>query len=100
IRDDLVTGVQTCALPILSDEVIRQYGGRLRKLSEEEGLWPFDRTAVAAMIEYGVRKAGRRSKVTARFTDLADLGREACYVAREEIGRASGREGGRGWADG
>ena len=67
----------------MSDEVIRQYGGRLRKLSEEEGLWPFDRTAVAAMIEYGVRKAGRRSKVTARFTDLADLGREACYVARE-----------------
>src|SRR2546422_8167245 len=68
---------------VMSDEVIRQYGGRLRKLSEEEGLWPFDRTAVAAMIEYGVRKAGRRSKVTARFTDLADLGREACYVARE-----------------
>src|SRR6266852_5243699 len=68
---------------VMSDEVLRQYGGRLRKLSEEEGLWLFDRTAVAAMIEYGVRKAGRRSKVTARFTDLADLGREACYVARE-----------------
>ena len=67
----------------MTDEVILQYGGRLRKLSEDEGLCPFDRGAVAGMIEYGVRKAGRRSKVTARFTDLADLAREACYAARE-----------------
>jgi len=46
-------------------------------------LCPFDRSAVAALIEYGVRKAGRRSNVTPRFTDLADLAPEACYVARE-----------------
>jgi lon-related putative ATP-dependent protease len=46
-------------------------------------LCPFDRSAVAALIEYGVRKAGRRSKVTAHFVDLADLAREACYVARQ-----------------
>jgi predicted ATP-dependent protease len=67
----------------MNDEVILQYGGRLRKLCDDEGLCPFDRNAVAAMIEYGVRKAGRRSKVTARFTDLADLAREACYAAQE-----------------
>ena len=36
------------------------------------------------MIEYGVRLAGRRNKVTARFADLADLAREACYVARQK----------------
>lgn len=68
----------------MNDEVVLQYGGRLRKLSDDEGLCPFDRGAVAAMIEYGIRRAGRRSKVTARFTDLADLAREACYIAREE----------------
>ena len=67
-----------------SEEVIRQYGGRLRKLCEDEGLSPFDRTAVAALLEYGVRQAGRRGKVTARFSELADLAREACYVARHE----------------
>ncbi len=67
----------------MSDAVILQYGSRLRKLCDEEGLCPFDRTAMAAMMEYGVRKAGRRSKVTARFTDIADLAREACYAARE-----------------
>ncbi len=65
-----------------SDEVIRQYGGRLRKLSEDEGLPAFDRGAVAALLEFGVRQAGRRGKVTARFTELADVAREACYAAR------------------
>jgi len=68
----------------MNDEVIREYCGRLRKLSQDEGLCPFDRTAVAAMLEYGVRRAGRRNKVTARFNDLADLAREACYVAAGE----------------
>jgi ATP-dependent Lon protease len=67
----------------MSDEVIRQYSGLLHKLCQDEGLCPFDRTAVAGMIEYGVRLAGRRNKVTARFPDLADLAREACYVARQ-----------------
>src|SRR5438309_4091798 len=67
----------------MSDDVIRQYSGQLHKLCEDEGLRPFDRTAVAGMIEYGVRLAGRRNKVTSRFVDLADLAREACYVARQ-----------------
>ena len=67
----------------MADEVIMEFGGRLRKLCDDEGLCPFDRTAVAALIEDGVRKAGRRNKVTARFVDLADLAREACYAARQ-----------------
>src|SRR6202049_1948030 len=46
----------------MNDDVIRQYSGRLHKLCQDEGLCPFDRTAVAAMIEYGVRLAGRRQK--------------------------------------
>jgi predicted ATP-dependent protease len=67
-----------------SDDVIRHYGGRLRKLSDDEHLLPFDRTAVASILEHGVRQAGRRGKITARFFDLADLAREACYVARHD----------------
>jgi ATP-dependent Lon protease len=65
----------------MSDSVIAEYAGRLRALSEKEGLSPFDRGAFAAMLEYGVRKAGRRNKVTARFVDIADLAREANYEA-------------------
>jgi lon-related putative ATP-dependent protease len=69
---------------LMSDAVVRNYGARLRQLSEQENLGPFDRSAVAGMLEYGVRLAGRRNKVTARFPDLADLAREAAYIARQE----------------
>jgi predicted ATP-dependent protease len=65
----------------MSDGVIAEYAGRLRALSEKESLYPFDRGAFAAMLEYGVRQAGRRNKVTARFIDIADLAREAHYNA-------------------
>jgi lon-related putative ATP-dependent protease len=65
----------------MNDSVIAEYAGRLRALSEKENLWPFDRGAFAAILEYGVRRAGRRNKVTARFVDIADLAREANYEA-------------------
>src|SRR5580692_2605009 len=67
-----------------SDEVLLQYGGRLRKLCDDEKLLPFDRTAVAAILEHGVRIAGRRGKITTRFFDLADLARESSYAARNK----------------
>ena len=65
----------------MSDGVIAEYAGRLRALSEKENLYPFDRGAFAALLEYGVRQAGRRNKVTARFIEIADLAREAHYDA-------------------
>src|SRR3984893_16400537 len=65
----------------MSDGVIAEYAGRLRALCEKEGLSPLDRGAFAAILEYGVRQAGRRHKVTARFVDIADLAREAHYAA-------------------
>jgi predicted ATP-dependent protease len=65
----------------MNDSVIAEYAGRLRALCERETLWPFDRGAFAAILEHGVRKAGRRNKVTARFVDIADLAREANYAA-------------------
>jgi predicted ATP-dependent protease len=67
---------------VWSDDVLRQYGGRLRKLSDDEKLLPYDRTAVAAILEHGVRLAGRRGKITTRFFDLADLARESSYTAK------------------
>jgi predicted ATP-dependent protease len=76
----------------MSDGVIAEYAGRLHALSEKENLYPFDRGAFAAMLEYGVRRAGRRNKVTARFADIADLAREAHYeaaAAEERVVRAA-----------
>ncbi len=65
----------------MSDGVIEEYAGRMRALSEKENLFPFDRGAFAAILEHGVRRAGRHNKVTARFVDIADLAREAHYAA-------------------
>jgi ATP-dependent Lon protease len=65
----------------MSDGVIEEYAGRMRALSEKENLFPFDRGAFATILEHGVRRAGRRNKVTARFVDIADLAREAHYAA-------------------
>src|SRR5229473_1781695 len=76
----------------MTDGVIEEYAGRLRGLSEKENLFPFDRGAFAAILEYGVRRAGRRNKVTARFVDIADLAREAHYAsaaAGENVVRAA-----------
>ncbi|MGC1106713.1 MAG: ATP-binding protein [Candidatus Acidiferrales bacterium] len=67
-----------------SDEVIAHYCGRLRKLCDDENLLPFNREAVAALMEHGVRQAGRRGKVTARFFDIADVARESSYLAQQE----------------
>src|ERR1700691_137713 len=69
-----------------NDEVIRHFSGRLRKLTEDESLSAFDRSAIAALMEHGVRCAGRRGKVTAKFFEIADVAREASYVAKHENG--------------
>lgn len=70
-----------------SDALVKHYGGRVHKIADEEGLLALDRTAIAAVLEYGVRRAGRRGKLTARFSELADVAREASYLARQEGGR-------------
>ncbi len=67
-----------------NDEVFRHYGGRLRKLAQDEKLLDFDSSAVASILEHGVRLAGRRGKITTRFFDLADLARESSYAARQD----------------
>ena len=67
-----------------SEDLLRKYGGRLRKLADDEKLLHFDRSAVASILEHGVRLAGRRGKITARFFELADLARESSYAARHD----------------
>lgn len=47
----------------------------------EEQLLPFDRTAVAKVIEYGSRLAEHQKKLSAHFGAIADLTREANYWA-------------------
>ncbi len=58
-----------------------QYADFLRRVCDEEHLRPCDRSAVAALLEYGVRLAGRQNKLSARLEHIADVVREADYWA-------------------
>jgi lon-related putative ATP-dependent protease len=56
----------------------------IRKSCEEEKLLHFDCDAVAEIIEYGVRLAGRKNKISTEFSKLVDLLREASYWAKKD----------------
>jgi len=66
-----------------NDTTLGYYAGVLARIADEGGLLPFGRSGVAALAEYGVRIAGRRKRLTARFGRLADIAREAAYIARK-----------------
>jgi len=70
----------------------RQYAGFIAKISAAENLLPFDRSAVAAVIEHGVWLTGTQSKITARFGQIADLLREANFIAVENGSASVGAE--------
>lgn len=53
----------------------------LRKVTDEEGLLVLDRSGMAAMLEEAVRAARWRRRFSSRFSDLADVLREASYRA-------------------
>ncbi len=60
---------------------VRYYAGVLARIASEEKLLPFDRAGVMAMTEHGARIAGVRNRLTTRFGRLADVAREAHFVA-------------------
>jgi len=70
-----------------NEQSINDYARVLARIAGEEQLPPFDRTAVAALAEYGARVAARRGKLTARFGRLADVAREAAFIAGKDGAR-------------
>lgn len=65
-------------------ESIHQIAQFIKMKSMEEKLRPFDRTALAFLMEQAVRMTGRQEKISTKFPQLTDLVREANYVASEE----------------
>jgi len=63
-----------------------QYAQFVAARCVEEKLRPFDRTAVAKVIEFGSRSAGDGQKLSARFGEMTDLLREANFWAGK-VGR-------------
>ncbi len=66
----------------LNAENTTRYAQFIAARCAEEGLRHFDRSAVARIVEEGVRLAGDRGKLSTRFGDISDIVREAEYWAR------------------
>ena len=74
------------------DETIEEYAAFIKKIADEDKLKPFDKTGIAAVIEYGTRLAGRQKKISTRFHIIADVLREASYWADNDKKDTVGRE--------
>ncbi len=69
---------------LLSRETVVSFAAFLKMVLDDEGLPAFEQAAVARMIEFMVRVAEGRSKLSTRFRLLADLAREAAWFARAQ----------------
>ena len=67
-----------------TEENVRNYASFICGLCEEYHLHHLDSSAVARVIEYGSRLAGDQTKLTTRFSNVADIIREASYYAASE----------------
>ncbi|MEO0123136.1 MAG: ATP-binding protein [candidate division WOR-3 bacterium] len=63
---------------------INNYASFIKSICQTENLLPFTKEAIAEIIEYGVRLAGRKDKITTRFHLIADIIRESDYWARQK----------------
>jgi len=86
VRADFANAMTT------TEETIRQVARYIRLRSDEDGLRPFDRTAVAGIVEEAVRMTGRKEKITTHLLRLEELMVEADFQAQQEgVPTVSGR---------
>ena len=65
-------------------KAIQFYAGVLAKIKKEENLLPFDRTAIAVLAEHGARISAQQNRLTTQFGRLADIAREAAFIANKK----------------
>ena len=56
----------------------------IKSKTDEEKLKPFDRGAVAAMVEQTVRMAGKQEKISTSFLEITDFIRESSFFAEQD----------------
>jgi len=71
---------------------VRRYVSFIRKVQKKEGLLPVTPSGVAALVEFGVRLAGRKNRLSTRFSRLVDVLIEADYLARKLKAKSVGVE--------
>ncbi len=67
-----------------NDKVLVEYARVIKKLIKTEQLCEFDKSAIAYLIEISARLAGQKSKLTTRFSQIADIAREASFWAKDD----------------
>lgn len=75
-----------------NEESIQQIASFIKMKTDEEKLKPFDREAVAALVEQAVRMTGRQEKISTSFPEITDFIREADYYAGQKSGKKVGRQ--------
>ncbi len=66
-----------------NQENVDKYAMYVAQCQRDENLLPFDNAAVARIVEMGSRLADDQDKLSTRFSDIADLIREAHYWAKK-----------------
>jgi len=67
-----------------NQETIQQFAQFVRMKCDDDNLRPFDRSAVAILVEEAVRMTGRQEKISTSFPTITDLLREADFWAGQE----------------
>ncbi len=65
-------------------DTIMDYANFIRRIVSTEGLQTLTGKAAEAVVEHGVRMAGRQDKLSTQFNQVADILREANYWARKD----------------
>lgn len=71
---------------------ISEFSRLLAGIAAKESLLPLNKTGMAAAIEHAVRMTNDQERITLRVGPLADLLREANYVAKKANRKAIGRQ--------
>jgi lon-related putative ATP-dependent protease len=81
----------------LQPELLQKYAQFISKICREDNLAHCTPSGVAAIIEWAVEQAGSQDKITLKFSDVADVIREAAfydkysakkYIDREDVEKA------------
>lgn len=81
-----------CSHMDINPDNVKDYLRVIKKICDEEELLPFEREAVAELLNESVRMTEDRKKLTARFHQMADIMREAGYLARKRDAKSVARE--------
>ena len=76
----------------MNDQSLKEYVAFVRKITDDEKLLPFDIGGLEEVVSYGSRLAGRKNRLSTRFTNVSDLVREAAFCAIDKKHKAVTRE--------